>query len=195
MEHRCRHFPDYSRHRVVGHDHRRYAHGRITGAGRQAFAGLALHHHQHRGDGGNASKQIQYKRRGDVVWKVGHQGPRVGPAQEVGPVDLGRIGLDHLYPAPGHYFAKHRNDVVVDLHCRDMSSGVGQCERERTEPRADLNDRVAGANLAQAGDAANGVGVNDKILTERSAGLEAVRFEQLADLAKGMGHCGSRGRP
>ena len=48
-----------------------------------------------------------------------------------------------------------------------LGAGLQQGQRERPEPRADLDDAVAGPDPGQAHDAAHGVGVGHEVLPQR----------------------------
>jgi len=64
--------------------------------------------------------------------------------------------------------------VAIDLDCSHRRAGRRQRERERTEPGADLDDVIAGADASQVGDLANRVRIGDEVLTEGAARMEAV---------------------
>ena len=61
-------------------------------------------------------------------------------------------------------------------------AGLGQREGERAEAGADLDDAIARADVGQAGDAPDGVGVGDEVLTEAATRGQPVVGEQLVDV-------------
>ncbi len=62
-----------------------------------------------------------------------------------------------------------------------MGAGLGECERERPEPGADLDHSVAGPDPGEGRDAADRVGVGDEVLAEVSAGSERRRLEEFSN--------------
>ena len=66
----------------------------MRGSGGEAFAHLALHHHEHARDGRNFIEHVAHERRGDVVGQVGHEHNGRGPDESL-PVEAHGVGLDH----------------------------------------------------------------------------------------------------
>ena len=109
--------------------------------------------------------------------------PGATDAEELAPVEGQRVGLDDAHTAVLDLGAQERDETPVDLHRGDRRTGLGQGEGERTETGADLDHGVPGPDPRQPGDAAHGVGVDDEVLTEGTAGTQTVLVEELLDLA------------
>ncbi len=73
------------------------------------------------------------------------------------------------------------HDAAVDLDRGDVGAGLGERERQRAEPGADLDDVIAVADAGELGDPAHGVGVGDEVLAEIAPRGERGGVEQLAD--------------
>ena len=95
-------------------------------------------------------------------------------AEEVRPVDGHRVGLDDRDPVElAHHVGERPHQAVVDLDRGDVGAGLGERQRERPEPGADLDDVVARADRGEVGDAPHGVRVGDEVLAEITARRQA----------------------
>ncbi len=133
----------------------------------QPVGDLGLHHHQRALDGREAVEHGEQDGHGHVVRQVrdergrrragqfGHQ-HRVGVDQREAVLLRGHPGLDGGGQGGG--------EDVVDLDGDDPVRGLQQRERQRAEPRADLDDHVVRADLGGAHDPADRVGVDDEVL-------------------------------
>ena len=88
----------------------------------------------------------------------------------------------------GQHLAQDRHEVAVGLDRCHRGSGLGESERQRSEPGADLDHRRVGTDPGQAGDAAHGVGVDHEVLPEGPARGQAVLVEQIPHLAGAQRH-------
>ena len=138
-------------------------------------------------------EKVGDERRGDVVGEVGDQRPGAGAEQGV-PVEAQGIPFDH--PGPGRLGEgpQDRQHAPVELDGEDVCSRLEQGQGEAAEAGADLHHAVPGPDAGEAGDPPDGVGVDDEVLTEGPAGMQAVLAEQGGDLLAGEGHA-STGRP
>ena len=108
-------------------------------------------------------------------------------AEQVGPVDPGRVGLDdrHVVEAADDV-GEHVDEAVVDLDRGHRGAGVGERHGERAQPGADLEDVVTGPDAGEVGDATDRVGVGDEVLAEIAArGEPAARQEVPHRAARG----------
>ena len=133
---------------------------------------LALHHHDHRLDGGHVPQQIQYQRRSDVVGQIGHQHPPVRAPQDLTEIQGRSVALHDLdVSCPGltDHRAQRSRKAGVDLHGPHRRTRLGQGESERAQPGTDLQHAVGRARAAESGDASHRVGINYEVLAEGPA--------------------------
>ena len=69
-----------------------------------------------------------------------------------------------------------------------VGAGLGQRQRQRAEPGADLDDVVAGTDAGEAGDAPHRVGVGDEVLAEVATRRQPVVGEELVDRRRADQH-------
>ena len=173
---------------VVGDKYRRDPDCRVGRGGGKTLSDLKLHHHEHLGDSRDVSEQVEDQRRGDVVGQVGDQLPRRVRRQHGIPVDLLGIALDDRDVASGDDLTKDRHQFGIHLHGGDRCVVFQQGEGQRAEARTDLDDRVTRSDPSQRGDPANRVGIDNKVLSERTTCFEAVTIEQRSNVGSTMGH-------
>jgi hypothetical protein len=75
--------------------------------------------------------------------------------------------------------------VAIGLDGRDRGARVDQRQGQGAEARADLDHVVTGADVGQAGDAPDRVGVDDEVLAEGATGRQSVAVEEVAGLGRG----------
>ena len=110
--------------------------------------------------------------------------PAVSIREEIRPVKSSRVRLDHPHILIGNDISKRTDEVVVDLDGGDLSAGFRQCQSERSQTSANLNNRVTGTRPRQLGDATHGVGIDHKILTEPAERLKTVTIQNLTELLR-----------
>ena len=83
------------------------------------------------------------------------------------PVEAHGVAFDHLDVwSVSDDLAQDGHDPSIDLKRGHRGTGVGQGQRERAEPRTDLDDSVAGPDAGKVGDPAHGVRVGDEVLPQ-----------------------------
>ena len=118
---------------------------------------------------GTVSSRSQTSGRGDVVGQVGDEDPRrpVAAGEQAVPVQRHGVGLDDGDAGSvGQHLAQRGGEATIDLDRRHEGTGLGQGQRQRTEPGTDLDDPVARSDPGQVGDAPHGVRVDDEVLAE-----------------------------
>ncbi len=157
--------------------------------GSEAFAHLALHHHEHALDGRYVIEHVAHERRGDVVRQVGHEHQRPGRRRSV--CQSRRMASASTTVTPGRScsdLAQRRRETAVDFDGDHVRAGLGQREGQRAEPGPDLDHVIARPDTGEGGDAPHGVGVGDEVLAEVTPRCQAAGGEQVADRRPGVGH-------
>ena len=170
-----------------GDTHRDSPVGTTPGRCRQPLCRLPLAHHQQVGNGRHVIEHGEHHRRGEVVGKVGHEVPASAFQQRV-PVQAAGIRVHHrhrLAARIGH-LPQQRHEAAVCLNSYHLGTGLGQRQRQRTQPCADLDDSVARADVRKPCDAADGVRIDHEVLTEAAAGCGAGSFQQLLGGGQGQ---------
>ena len=179
---------DQARGPPVGDLHRGDAVRVVAGTGGKPLPCLALHHDEHPIDGGDPVEQIADQRGGDVVRQVGHQDPPWSSGRERFPVELASVTGDHRRGGLGEDLSQGGEQVTIELDRGHRRAGLDERQGQGAEPGADLDHVVTRSDRGEARDAADGVGVGDEVLAERSAGAEPVPVEQVGELPTGVGH-------
>ena len=87
----------------------------------------------------------------------------------------------------GHLL-KHVDEYVVDLDGSDLGARLEQRQGQRTEARAHLDHAVAEPDPCQFGDAADRVGLDNKVLAQRALGPDPKTVEESSSLGPGERH-------
>ena len=64
--------------------------------------------------------------------------------EKLGPVELQRVRVYDAYALWLGHGAQNGNEASVYLDSGDIRTGLGECERQRAEPGADLHDALPG---------------------------------------------------
>jgi hypothetical protein len=131
-------------------------------------------------------EQVRHERCGHVVREVGDEHPPV-LAQQRRPVEVQCVALHHLRPGGLDHGTERRQDVTVDLDGGHGGARLGESQRQRAEARTDLDHPVPRADAGKTGDATHGVGVDDEVLPQCSAGADAVLGHEGQHLGSGQG--------
>ena len=119
--------------------------------------------------------------RGDVVGQVGDDPARRGP--QVRQIGSQGVGLDDLQPPGGRLdqLLEGRDGPGVDFHGDDVAGALQQQgAREPAGAGTDLDHGAAGERRRGAGDAPGQVEVEQEMLAEALARIEAVGGDGLA---------------
>ena len=116
---------------------------------------------------------MQEHRNRDVVGQVRNHRRRRrsgqrGDGQRVGRNDLQPVARRPHVSRDGCRQGGCEHGVDLDRH--DSCPRGQQTERQRTQPRADLEDDIAPAHVSDSDDPAHGVGVHDEVLPELLGG-------------------------
>jgi hypothetical protein len=146
-----------------------------SGCSEETVGDLALHHHDELRDRRDPVEDIDHQRDGHAVWEVRDEAPAVpshdrSECRHVRRVEAFEADVGTL----ADRFAERGQQRTVQLDGDDVAPGVGQRERQRAEPRTDLEDGVAGADAGIEDDRAREVRIGEEVLTERSGRGDAV---------------------
>ena len=104
------------------------------------------------------------------------------------PVERECVTLDDSHVlARCNDFSDRLGKPAVVLDRDDVGARVGQAERERAEPGADLDDMVGRLDAGEADDAPHRVRIDHEVLAERPPGRQAVCVEQRGRVLAGVG--------
>ena len=193
-EDRSRDGADHTSAAPVGDLHADGAVRRGAGRGGKPLGHLALDHDEDALHLGDEIEDVADERCRDVVRQVGDEHPVVdvrvvAARQNIGPLQMHRVALDHVDVRPiCHDLSEDGDDAPIDLDRGDVSAGVGERQRQRTQACTDLDDPVAGTHARQRRDAPDRVRVGDEVLTEVTSRCEVVAAQQFGDARSRMRH-------
>ena len=189
-EHRGGHIADHPCRPPVRHLHADRSVGRVSGRRGQTLGHFFLHHHEEPLDRGHAHRADRRRggwRRCTAGWRPRHH--RSAPASSAAQssvmaspsttVTLAYVGDD---------VAQHGGEATIHLERRHRRPGLGQRQRQRTQPGPDLDHVIARSDTGGTGDAAHRVGIGDEVLPEIAAGRQSVLGQQLTNGGTGMRH-------
>jgi hypothetical protein len=130
---------------------------------------LPLHRHDETFHHRRALEHIEHDGGPDVVGEVPATNPRAA-VEHSGPCHLRRICREHLDRGPiRNHRSERREQRPVELdreHAR--RARVGECHRQRPQPRADLDDPIPGTDTGVVRDRLREVRVGEEMLPERA---------------------------
>ena len=132
-----RHLADDLRVREVLQTKRDRAVGLVARVRGESLAHFFLHHDEHARDERLRLEQVQHHGRRDVVGQVGDD-DRGFDRQDLVVVRVQRVSVMDTHAQWLDDFAKRLDQVAVDFEGVHRRAGLGQGERKRSEPRANL---------------------------------------------------------
>ncbi len=92
------------------------------------------------------------------------------------PIDSHGICLDHPRLVAND-FGGHCGESSIDLDRHNISTGLDQRQRERSQAGPDLDDQITRADEREGGNPSNRVRIGHKVLTQLSTGREPIPIE------------------
>src|SRR5207245_8746891 len=120
---------------------------------------------------------------GDGEWGMGN----AGAPNEIGPVESQRVSFDDLYlsPFPIPHSPKCAGEPSVLLNRDDPGDSAREFRGEGPPPRPDLDHDVRRGRVERVGDAAQELGIGEKVLAQPFPGSHALSSSRVRSSAAG----------